>query len=98
MPNLIHLAIPAFLALITIEAIADAIMRRDLYDLKDSAASITMGLGSVIVGLFTKAMQFGIFSVIYRFRVFNLGYQWWVWGLLFFGDEFSYFYFHLASH
>ncbi len=98
MPNLIHLAIPAFLALITLEAIADAIMRRDLYELKDSAASITMGLGSVLIGLFTKALQLGIFSAIYRFRLFNLGYQWWVWGLLFFGDEFSYYWFHRASH
>jgi sterol desaturase/sphingolipid hydroxylase (fatty acid hydroxylase superfamily) len=98
MPNLIHLAIPAFLALIFIEAVADAIMRRDLYELKDSAASITMGLGSVLVGLVTKAMQFAIFSAIYRFHIFNLGYQWWVWGLLFFGDEFSYYWFHRASH
>jgi sterol desaturase/sphingolipid hydroxylase (fatty acid hydroxylase superfamily) len=73
-------------------------MRRDLYEIKDSAASITMGLGSVFVGLATKAMQLGIFSVIYRFRIFNLSYQWWVWLLLFFGDEFSYYWFHRASH
>jgi sterol desaturase/sphingolipid hydroxylase (fatty acid hydroxylase superfamily) len=98
MPNLIVLAIPAFLVLMAVEAIADAIMRRDLYEIKDSAASITMGLGSVAVGLVTKAVQLGIFSLIYRFRVFNLGYQWWVWVLLFFGDEISYYCFHRASH
>jgi len=43
-------------------------------------------------------MQLGIFSLIYRFHIFNLGYQWWVWVLLFFGDEISYYCFHRASH
>jgi sterol desaturase/sphingolipid hydroxylase (fatty acid hydroxylase superfamily) len=98
MPNLIVLAIPAFIVLMAIEAVADAIIRRDLYEIKDSAASIIMGLGSVGVGLVTKAMQLGIFSLIYRFRIFTLGYRWWVWVLLFFGDEISYYCFHRASH
>jgi len=98
MPNLIVLAIPAFIVLMAVEAMADAIMRRELYEIKDSAASISMGLGSVAVGLVTKAIELGIFSLIYRFRIFNFGYQWWVWVLLFFGDEISYYCFHRASH
>jgi sterol desaturase/sphingolipid hydroxylase (fatty acid hydroxylase superfamily) len=98
MADLIHLAIPAFVLLMVIEAVADAILRRDLYELKDSAASITMGLGNVAVNLLAKTMQLGIFGLIYRFRIFNLGYRWWVWALLFLGDEFSYYWFHRASH
>jgi len=35
MPNLIHLAISAFVLLMLAEAIADAVMRRDLYEIKD---------------------------------------------------------------
>ncbi len=98
MPNLIELVIPGFVLLMTIEAIADAVIRRDLYEIKDSAASITMGLGNVAVNLVAKAMQLAIFSAIYRFRIFSFGYQWWVWGLLFFCDEFSYYWFHRTSH
>jgi sterol desaturase/sphingolipid hydroxylase (fatty acid hydroxylase superfamily) len=98
MANLIHLAIPAFVLLMMVEAIADVIMRRDLYEIKDTAASITMGLGSVVVGLGTKAMQLSIFGWIYRFRTFDLGDGWWVWILLFFADEFSYYWFHRTSH
>jgi len=98
MSDLIHLAIPAFILLIFLEATADAIMRRDLYEVKDSAASITMGLGSVAINLIAKAMQLGIFEVLYRFRLFNLGTAWWVWVLLFFADEFSYYWFHRTSH
>jgi hypothetical protein len=71
MANLIVLAIPAFIVLMAVEAIAAAIMRRDLYEIKDSAASITMGLGSVAVGLVTKAVQLGIFSLIYRLSRFQ---------------------------
>jgi hypothetical protein len=51
MPNLIHLAISAFVLLMLAEAIADAVMRRDLYEIKDAAASITMGPGSVALAL-----------------------------------------------
>jgi sterol desaturase/sphingolipid hydroxylase (fatty acid hydroxylase superfamily) len=98
MPDLIQLAIPAFVVLMVAEAIADAIMRRDLYEVKDAAASITMGLGNVAVNLVAKTMQFAIFGAIYRWRLFNLGTQWWAWGLLFFCDEFSYYWFHRTSH
>jgi len=57
-----------------------------------------MGLGNVAVNLIAKTMQLGIFGLIYRWRIFELGYQWWVWGVLFFADEISYYWFHRASH
>ena len=98
MPGLIELAIPAFVLLMAIEAVTDTITRRHLYEIKDSTASITMGLGNVAVNLFAKTMQLGIFGLLYRFRIFNLDYRWWVWVLLFFGDEISYYWFHRASH
>jgi len=75
MPPLIEHAIPAFVLLMAVEAIADAIMRRELYEIKDSTASITMGLGNVAVSLLTKTMQLALFSWLYRFRVFSLGYR-----------------------
>jgi sterol desaturase/sphingolipid hydroxylase (fatty acid hydroxylase superfamily) len=98
MPDLIHLAIPAFVVLLIAEAIFDAIMRRDLYDYVDTAASLTMGLGNVLAGLSAKALVFAVFSVIHRFAIFNIGYQWWAWILLFFADDFSYYIFHRTSH
>jgi hypothetical protein len=51
MADLIHPAIPAFLLLVLAEAIAGAVMHRDLYESKDAAASLTMGLGNVLVSL-----------------------------------------------
>ena len=97
-PNLIHLAIPGFIALLVVEAVADAIMRRDLYELKDTTASLIMGTGNVLLGLVSKAMIFAIFTAVHRFAIFKIGYQWWAWALLFFADDFSYYWFHRVSH
>jgi sterol desaturase/sphingolipid hydroxylase (fatty acid hydroxylase superfamily) len=98
MPNLIHLAIPGFLLLVLMEAIAGAVMRRDLYQTKDTTASLTMGVGNVIIGLGAKAMVLGIFTFVHKFAIFKIGYTWWAWVLVFFADDFTYYWFHRTSH
>ena len=98
MHDLVELAIPAFLLLVFVEVMFDAVMRRDLYEFKDTAASLAMGIGNASVGLVAKAMVFGIFTWIHRFAVFHIGYTWWAWVLVFFADDFSYYWFHRVSH
>ena len=98
MPDLIQLAIPAFILLMVVEAIADALMRRELYEPKDTAASLTMGIGNVVVGLVSKGMVFALFTWVHKFALFPVGYQWWAWVLAFFADDFSYYWFHRTSH
>jgi sterol desaturase/sphingolipid hydroxylase (fatty acid hydroxylase superfamily) len=98
MPNLIHLAIPAFIALLILEVVLAAKMRQDLYEWKDTAASLTMGIGNVLVNLIAKAMVFAIFTFLYQFAPHPLGFRWWVWPLAFFSDEISYYAFHRTSH
>ena len=98
MTNLINLAIPGFLALLILEAVLGAKMRQDLYEWKDTAASLTMGIGNVVIALVTKAIAFAAFSALYKFAPLKLGFAWWVWPLAFFADEFSYYWFHRTSH
>lgn len=98
MNHLIYLAIPGFLLLVLVEAILDAIMRTELYQVRDTMASLIMGTGNVVLGLVSKAIIFGIYSTIHRFAVFNVGYQWWAWVLILFADDFTYYVFHRASH
>jgi sterol desaturase/sphingolipid hydroxylase (fatty acid hydroxylase superfamily) len=98
MPNLIHLAVPAFLLLMSLEAIADAVMRRDLYEIKDTAASLTMGIGNLLANLLAKAIQFSVFSMLHRFAIFHIGYEWWAWILVFFADDCTYYWYHRVSH
>jgi sterol desaturase/sphingolipid hydroxylase (fatty acid hydroxylase superfamily) len=96
--NIIAYAIPGFLLLLVAEAIAAALMKRDVYEFKDTVSSLTMGIGNVIVNLFAKAMVFGIFTFVHKFAIFKIGFAWWAWVLCFFADEISYYTFHRTSH
>jgi sterol desaturase/sphingolipid hydroxylase (fatty acid hydroxylase superfamily) len=98
MHNLIHLAIPAFLLLLLIEAACAAIMRRELYQLKDTAASLTMGIGNVLIGLVTKGIAFAAYAFAYEHAPLQLGHAWWVWVLAFFADDLTYYWYHRSSH
>jgi sterol desaturase/sphingolipid hydroxylase (fatty acid hydroxylase superfamily) len=98
MPDLIQYAVPVFVLLVALEAAADAVMRRDLYEIKDAAASLTMGVGNLLVNLVAKALQFTIFTALHRFAIFHIGYQWWAWALVFLADDFTYYWFHRVSH
>jgi sterol desaturase/sphingolipid hydroxylase (fatty acid hydroxylase superfamily) len=98
MPDLIQLAIPAFIALMIVEAIAGIFLKREIYEVKDAAASISMGLGNLAADLLGKVVQFAVLTFLYRFAIFPIHYQWWAWVLLFFCDEFSYYWFHRVSH
>lgn len=98
MHNLIHLAIPGFLLLLLIEVIAAAWMHQDLFEWKDTVASLTMGIGNVVIGLFTKILLFASYSFVHRFAIFHIGYRWWAWVLLFFAEDFTYYVFHRTSH
>lgn len=99
MKDLIQLAIPGFVLLLVAEVIVTAIQQKDYYDAKDTASSLTMGIGNVVVGFVGKAIVFGAYSFIYQFRLFTIDMtHWWAWVVLFFADDFSYYWFHRISH
>ncbi len=99
MKDLIQLAIPGFVLLLVAEVIVTAIQQKDYYDAKDTASSLTMGIGNVVVGFVGKVIVFGAYSFVYQFRLFTIDMtQWWPWVVLFFADDFSYYWFHRISH
>jgi sterol desaturase/sphingolipid hydroxylase (fatty acid hydroxylase superfamily) len=91
-------AIPIFIACILIEAFLDYRQQLKLYHGKDTAACISMGVGVIFVGLITKTFYFFIFQLIYQFRIIELENTWWMWTLLFFADDFSFYWHHRMSH
>ena len=97
-PNLINLAIPGFIGLLLLEVVLDAIMRRELYQFKDTAASLAMGTGSILLSVFNKALMFAAYTAVHHFAIFNIGYQWWAWAVLFFAEDLTYYWFHRTSH
>ena len=99
MRDLIQYAIPGFVILLVAEVIVTAIQQKDYYETKDTAGSLSMGIGNVIIGFVGKAIVFGAYSLVYQFRLFTVDMtQWWAWVLLFFTDDFSYYWFHRISH
>ncbi len=99
MKDLIQYAIPGFIILLVAEVIVTARQQKDYYDAKDTAGSLAMGIGNVIVGFVGKAIVFGAYTLVYQFRFFTVDMtQWWAWIILFFVDDFSYYWFHRISH
>ncbi|MEZ0542446.1 sterol desaturase family protein [Fibrella arboris] len=99
MNDLVNYSIPAFVILIAAEVAVTAWQQRDHYEAKDSASSITMGIGSVVVGFAGKALALGAYTLVYQFRLFTIDMaQGWPWVALFFAEDFSYYWFHRISH
>lgn len=92
--------IPGFISLILIEIWLGYREKRNIHkDLKDSAASIGMGIGSLILGVGVKTVAYGFFVFLHQFRIFDLGPEkWYAWILLLFADDFSFYWHHRLSH
>jgi sterol desaturase/sphingolipid hydroxylase (fatty acid hydroxylase superfamily) len=98
-PNLLLHAVPAFVLLIVVEVVYAIKIQKELYQVKDAATSIALGLGNLVTGFFTKALILLVFTWLYEHRLFTIDYTlWWAWILCFFADDFSYYWFHRVSH
>ncbi|HZB93917.1 MAG TPA: hypothetical protein VE397_20885 [Stellaceae bacterium] len=76
LPNPVELAIPAFILLVLLE-IAVARARGLLaYELRDTAASLAMGLGNLAVGLAAGVLAWRALVFVQGFRLFDLGDAW----------------------
>jgi sterol desaturase/sphingolipid hydroxylase (fatty acid hydroxylase superfamily) len=97
-PNLIHWAIPGFIVLLLVEVGINAWDHRHLFKTKDTLASLSMGIGNVLIGLVTKTWIFLAYSFVWQFKIVDLGTEWWTWVLLFFAEDLTYYVFHRVSH
>lgn len=99
LPNILLDAIPGFILLIIVEVIFAVKTQRELYEVKDAATSISLGLGNLFAGILTKTIILFVFVFIYEHRIFTLPTnKWYTWVLVFFADDFSYYWFHRVSH
>ena len=102
MPDLVMYAIPAFVLLLVVEAIVSAREELEAFETKDTFASLAMGVGNVAVNLLVKGVVLGTFWLLYDatgfFRDFLSPFNGWSWALLFFADDFTYYWFHRLSH
>jgi sterol desaturase/sphingolipid hydroxylase (fatty acid hydroxylase superfamily) len=71
---------------------------RGRFEVKDTAASLMMGLGSVIIGALFAFIFVGFARLIMPFALFHIGWSWWAVALCFVADDLRYYWWHRASH
>ena len=98
-PNIILYAIPFFILAMMLELYVTIKMGIKTYEPKDAFSSIAMGLGNVFLGFGSKVLILLVFFWVYdSFRLLEIPIVWWSFVLLFFADDFAYYWFHRISH
>lgn len=102
--NLILYAVPFFVALLAVEWVSfrhTGDGHGDLvgYDVKDTATSISMGLGNLVINVGWKLVVAAVYVGVYELTPLRIPSDaWWAWVLLFFADDLAYYWFHRVSH
>ena len=98
-PPVIIYAIPFFVLAMLLEFFVASTKNIKSYTAKDAFSSIAMGLGNVFIGLVSKLFVFAALYFVYEnLRIFTIPISWWSFMILFFLDDFSYYWFHRTSH
>lgn len=98
LPNPVAWAIPAFVVLMLAELFVGRFLHSTRYEVKDTMASLMMGLGNIVIGLVAGLLIGAVTVALYQVRLFDLGLQWWVFVLIFFAEDFCYYWMHRLSH
>jgi sterol desaturase/sphingolipid hydroxylase (fatty acid hydroxylase superfamily) len=98
LPDPVQLAVPAFILLVLLEIAVARLKRLPAYEIRDTAASLAMGLGNLVLGLAIAGGVFVATSWASRYRLLDLGYAWWSFVLILFAEDLTYYGFHRLSH
>jgi sterol desaturase/sphingolipid hydroxylase (fatty acid hydroxylase superfamily) len=104
MAEVLYYAIPFFVLLLVLEYLSFRQVRDEQSDLigyeaRDTRTSLTMGLGNVAINAVWKFAVLAAYVALYELTPLRLDPgDWWVWVLLFFADDFAYYWFHRISH
>ncbi len=102
--DLIVYAVPVFVLLLALEWLSFTHAGADDdelkgYDRRDTATSLSMGLGNVAVNAAWKLVVLAVYAGLYELTPLRIPADaWWAWVLLFFADDFAYYWFHRTSH
>jgi sterol desaturase/sphingolipid hydroxylase (fatty acid hydroxylase superfamily) len=100
MGKTIALATPVFFALIALEMLVGHARGRSNYRLNDAVNSLSLGIMSQVVGLFTRLLAVGIYAAVYSVAaIWQLpADQWWVWAAAIVAYDFCYYWNHRLGH
>lgn len=100
--NLYYLAIPYFLLAMAYEI---AVLRSPRaaglkgYEWRDSLTSLSLGVFNLVVRALTAVLVAVVSFAVYEHRAFDLSpLLWWTWPLLWLAEDFTFYWYHRASH
>ena len=94
----VTLATPAFVLLVIAEMLFVRFTGRGRFEAKDTLASLTMGLGSVVIGAIFAFIFIGFAKIIQPYALFHIGWSLWAVAVCFVLDDLRYYLWHRASH
>lgn len=98
LPNIILYAGPIMIALAFVEMYISWRGQKGLYEKKDFIASLTIGIGYIIQGLFTKTLLFIVALWAYNISPLYIKPTWWSYILCFFVLDFCRYWAHRLGH
>ena len=98
--DLAAVVLPIFLLAVAIEATWSQLAGRGLYRARDTAVSLSMLLGSIVVEILPKIGWIALMIVVHEWSPLRdvVGRQAWAWALLFVLDDLTYYAFHRLNH
>jgi sterol desaturase/sphingolipid hydroxylase (fatty acid hydroxylase superfamily) len=91
-------AIPAFFALMIAEVLLLARTTRRGYERRDTVASLSMGVGNVLISAVTKTLHFLLLAAVARLALFDISPSWTSWVAVLVLGDLAYYWFHRLSH
>jgi len=92
-------AVPIFVVLMLVEAVVVGRRRLLGYEARDTAASLAMGLGNVLIDLVMKVVVLALFTIVHRAALLDLdSTSPWVWAGVLLSTDFCYYWFHRLHH
>ena len=95
-------AIPAFVLLLAVELWSFRLAAdEDLvgYEARDTRTSLSMGAGNVVINAVWKLAVIVVYAGLYELTPLRMpADEWWTYVLLFFADDFAYYWFHRIHH
>ncbi len=94
------IALPIFIIALLIEVFVARRSQKQLYNGKDTLVSLSMLIIAAFVEFLPKLLAFTVFMYLHEYSPLQevIQRQWWAWILLFFLDDFSYYWFHRMNH
>lgn len=97
-PVFVYFFISIYPVAVIIESLYSYYHNKGYYDVKDTLINFALGGIAIIFRILTKGMWLALWMYLYQFAPFKIAQNVWSWILLFFCNEFLYYWFHRWSH